>query len=226
VASWSRGAWLAAAAAAGVMVAAGAVGLLRPPVRGRAAALAWLTLVLVLALPATGLSARLPSSIAGRLGSIADTFAIWGVGDAEVDDASFATIERVAHWEAAAAMWAEEPWLGQGPGHYEAAYSAHRLPRWSEPLGHAHNYYLHMLAEAGIVGLAGYLLFFGAALVLAIRRAVRPRSPTEGALALGLLGVLAAVAVHSLVDNVFVHETTIYLGLVLGATVAAGESLS
>jgi O-antigen ligase len=146
------------------------------------------------------------------------------VADAEVDDASFATIERVAHWEAAAAMWSDEPWLGQGPGQYEIAYTRFRLPLWSEPLGHAHNYYLHLLAEAGIVGLAGYLVFFGACAVLALRRAIMPRSAMEGALALGLVGVLTGIAVHSVVDNVYVHETTVYLGLLLGATVAAGDA--
>ncbi|MFN2114441.1 MAG: O-antigen ligase family protein, partial [Anaerolineae bacterium] len=223
LASWSRGAWLAAGVAALVMAGAVAAGMVRPGVRGRAGAVALVLLALALAVPLSGLTADLPASVAARLGSIVDTFAVWGVADAEVDDSSFATIERVAHWEAAAAMWADSPWLGQGPGQYEIVYDRYRLPLWAEPLGHAHNYYLHLLAETGLVGLAGYLAFFGSALLLAVRRAVRPATPLEGALALGVLGVLAATAAHSLVDNVYVHETTVHLGLALGAMVAAGS---
>ncbi len=194
---------------------------LRPPLAARRLTLAWAGTVAVLVLLLAGATDRLPGAVTGRVASIGESFMVWDVADAEVTDANFATVERVAHWEAAAAMWSDRPWLGQGPGHYELVYDRYRLPRWSAPLGHAHNYYLHLLAEDGLVGLAGYLLFFGACLVFAVRAAWRPHTPLEGALGLGLTGVLGAIAVHNLVDNVFVHETTVHLGLLLGLTVAA-----
>jgi O-antigen ligase len=221
--SWSRGAWLAAAVAAAAMGLVWLAAVLRPPVPGRAVAGLWAALTIGLALLAVGAIGRVPPGIQGRLGSIAGTFAAWGVADAEVDNDNFATIERVAHWEAAAAMWAERPWLGQGPGQYAGLYPRYRLPSWPDPLGHAHNYYLHTLAEAGILGLMGFLVLFGAALRLALVAALCPRTAIEHGLGLGLTGVLAALAMHSLVDNLFVHEMTVTLGLLLGLTAAAGE---
>jgi hypothetical protein len=47
LASWSRGAWIAAASAAAAMFVIGLIGVMRPPVRGRAAALLWLGLAAV-----------------------------------------------------------------------------------------------------------------------------------------------------------------------------------
>jgi putative inorganic carbon (hco3(-)) transporter len=224
VLSWSRGAWLAAAVGAAAMGLTWLVGSVWPRVRQRNLALLAVVVVGLVVVSAGGGAARVPAAVAGRLGSVADTFTVWGVRDAEVDDASFATIERVAHWEAAVAMWRDRPWLGQGPGHYALAYARYRLPRWSEPLGHAHNTYLQMLAEAGLVGLAGYLLFFVACARVALGGALRPRSPLHGALGLGLVGVLAALAFHGLVDFLYVHETTVHLGLLLGLTVGAGRA--
>jgi len=224
VASWSRGAWLGALAAAVAMGVMWGLGQLRPPVRFRTAGVAWLVLVGALAVLTVGPAARLPAGVAARVGSIGETFAVWGVADAEVDDANFATIERVAHWEAAVAMWAEHPWLGQGPGQYEVTYDRFRLPRWADALGHAHNYYLHVLAEGGLIGLLSYLWFLAAAVLLALRAALRPVSSLHGALGLGLIGVLAALACHSMVDNLFVHEMAVHLGLLLGLTVVAGRS--
>jgi putative inorganic carbon (HCO3(-)) transporter len=222
--SWSRGGWLAAVVGAGVMGLVWLVAVLRDHrLRSRALALLWFALVAAGLLLVAG-AVQVPQGIADRLASIGETFAVWDVGDAEVNDANFATIERVAHWEAAAAMWSERPWLGQGPGHYPIAYAAFQAPRWSDPLGHAHNIYLNFLAEAGLVGLAGYLLFFGAAFLCALRAALRPRTALEAALGLGLAGVLGALAFHSLLDNLYVHDLTVQLGLLLGLTVAAGQT--
>lgn len=225
VLSWSRGGWLAAAAAALAMGLAWLAGALlrRRPSRA-ALALVWLGLLLGLGLLALGADRRLPPGIAARLGSIGTTLVIWDVADAEVTDANFATVERVAHWQAAAAMWAERPWLGQGPGHYEPAYPRFRLPRWADPLGHAHNIYLHILAETGLAGLVAYLAFFATLLALAARAAFRPGSSLQGALGLGLLGVLTALAVHSFFDHLYVHELTVQLGLLAGLTAAAATA--
>ena len=55
-------------------------------------------------------------------------------------------------------MAEKRPWLGVGLGGYEIAYSEYRLANWPESLGHAHNFYLNMLAETGIFGLAAYLV--------------------------------------------------------------------
>lgn len=234
VLSWSRGAWLAALAGAAAMGLAWLGERARGPADGRVLAGLWLGATGLLLALLLGATPALPTGVASRLASIAETGAGGGIGagagggglrlpdvrDAEVTDASFATVERLAHWQAAGRMWEERPWLGQGPGHWELVYDAHRLGRWGEALGHAHNYYLHAAAESGLLGLAAFLGFAGAALALALRGALAPRGILEAALALGLVGALAATATHSLFDNLFVHEIPIHVGLWMGLVVA------
>jgi O-antigen ligase len=121
----------------------------------------------------------------------------------------------MAHWQAALGMWTDHPWLGVGAGNYEAAYASYALPRWPAALGHAHNYYLNIAAEAGVLGLAVYLLLWLAALVGAWR-AVRRYSGWSLAASLGILGVVIHLSVHNLFDNLFVHSMYLQLGVLLG----------
>ena len=55
-------------------------------------------------------------------------------------------------------MAGDRPWLGVGFGNYGAAYEEYALINWPDPLGHAHNYYLNLVAEIGFIGLGAYLL--------------------------------------------------------------------
>ncbi|HRJ45394.1 MAG TPA: O-antigen ligase family protein, partial [Caldilineaceae bacterium] len=77
-----------------------------------------------------------------------------------VTDENFSVIERLAHWLAAVRMWEMAPWLGVGPGNYATLYPDVRLPLWEDALGHAHNIYLNVLAETGLIGLTAYLLMW------------------------------------------------------------------
>jgi O-antigen ligase len=224
IASWSRGGWLAAAAGAAAMALlwlASAIHDRRS--RARGLWLAWAAGILLFLALLGGAVERLPAGLTHRLASVGQTERIWGLADAEVNDANFSTIERVAHWEAALGMWSERPWLGQGPGHYELSYARFQLPRWSAALGHAHNIYLNFLAETGLVGLAAFLGFWLSLLIFAAGLFLAPRSPLQGALGLGLFGILVATSVHGLLDNLFVHEMTLHLGLVAGLAAAAGR---
>ena len=51
------------------------------------------------------------------------------------------------------------------------------MPGWADPLGHAHNYYLNVAAETGLLGLAAYCLMVLSWLVLPFRLARRARAP-------------------------------------------------
>jgi O-antigen ligase len=137
------------------------------------------------------------------------------VRNVEVTDANFAVVERAAHWYAAWRMFSDHPWTGVGLGNYATAYERYALPRWPDPLGHAHNYYLNIAAEAGLPGLAAYLLWMAAGLWV-IARAVRGSQGLEQGLALGALGLWVHLAVHSVFDNLYVHGMAIHVGLLLG----------
>lgn len=208
--SWSRGAWLAFAAAAAVVVLAHA---------RKAAPLAFvLAAGIAAALALGGADDLLPASLIGRLADLREYVGLVDVARTEVTDANFAVIERLAHWQAALGMWTDHPWLGVGAGNYAAAYAGYNLPRWYEALGHAHNVYLNFAAEAGLLGLAAYLWLWTASLWQALRAAAAGDRFTA-AVGAGVLGALTHATVHNLFDNLWVQHIYLNLALLLGLLV-------
>ena len=116
-------------------------------------------------------------------------------------------------------MWASAPWLGVGPANFNTIYPLVRLARWDSALGHAHNIYLNVLAETGLIGLMAYtgLLVTALAFVWRRFRGVSGRQDTDArwlaALTIGVLGVLGHLVTHNLVDNIHVQGMVLQLGL-------------
>ncbi len=79
--------------------------------------------------------------------------------------ADYSTAERLAHWIAGARMFLTHPLLGVGIGNYPEAYPRYFITIFANPLGHAHNYYINIAAEAGIFGVLGLILFLVASFV-------------------------------------------------------------
>lgn len=71
--------------------------------------------------------------------------------------------ERILIWQSAWNMFKDHPVLGVGLGQYTENYQQKYIsPYAKEPnLTHAHNNFMQMLAENGIVGFAGFLIMFG-----------------------------------------------------------------
>jgi O-antigen ligase len=86
---------------------------------------------------------------------------------------------------------------------------------WPFALGHAHNYYLNIFAETGIVGLVGYLSAWIMILVLTLRALNRTTGWRRG-VALGLLGVWTHLLVHSVFDKLYVNNLFLHVGAMLG----------
>ena len=205
VMSWSRGALLGLVAGAGIVFLS----------LGRRAWAALAAAALVLALLGPGSIEALPGDLVGR---VTETFAYVALPDLtalEIDDANFSVVERAAHWLAAWRMFSRAPWLGVGTGQYATVYPSVALPRWQDPLGHAHNYYLNVLAEGGLLGLGAYLLMLWVAL-RAAWRAVGECTGWRRGLALGALGMLGYIAAHSAFDNLYVHEMYLLVATILG----------
>jgi O-antigen ligase len=207
--SWSRGAWLGLAASIGVMIVAVAAR------SGRAAMLGVLSILVLAYLMAAGGFSLLPPSIVQRFSDFAPYLGVVDVRGVEVTDANFAVLERMAHWQSAIGMWVDNPWLGVGIGNYEVLYPDYALPLWPNALGHAHNYYLNIGAEAGLVGLISYLILWGVAL-LHSWRATRRRSNLAWGVALGVLGVIVHLSVHNFFDNLYVHGMYLLAATMLG----------
>lgn len=205
--SWSRGAWLGFGVAALVMVWFAPQkrwhGTLAVLGGGLAGGLLWLM----------GL---MPAAITERILSFSEDFT--GFGDMRgvvISNDNFAVVERLAHWQAAFDMAATRPLLGVGFGNYETAYPDFALVNWEFALGHAHNYYINLLAETGVLGLLAYLLLW-----LAIFgwtwQTLRRTAGLERGITLGLMGVWVHLSVHSLVDKLYVNNLFLHIGIMLG----------
>jgi O-antigen ligase len=204
--SWSRGAWLGFAAAFILMNLAYS--------RRGAALFALLCLLVASALLLASIQA-LPQSIIQRFTDFLPYLSISDVRGIKVSPANYAVLERMAHWQAAWGMFNDRPWLGVGIGNYEPVYPAYSLQGWPEPLGHAHNYYLNIAAEAGLIGLAAYLVLWGAAFWQAWQ-VIRTAHGYWRGVAVGILGVLTHLSVHNLFDNLHVHNMYLHVAILLG----------
>jgi O-antigen ligase len=150
-----------------------------------------------------------------------------GIGGVDVvnptpDDWSVA--ERLAHMEAGINMWLGHPIFGVGIGNYPAQYPNYQVaPVWGPPLGHAHNYYINIAAEAGIFGFVAFIALLVSAMRICLR-AVRIAPDNLGrAVGLGVLGVIVAFAVHEFFDDLFVHGMEAQLGLVMALATRASH---
>ena len=131
------------------------------------------------------------------------------------------TNDRRVMWQAALGMIRDRPLLGHGVNTFMANYLAYwvggeRMPRY------AHNCYLQVAAETGLIGLATFLALLGLSFKQ-MMRGVRVRTD-EGLLLCGLLAGLAAFALHAGVDTNFYALRQAALFWVL-AGLAVGLSL-
>lgn len=204
--SWSRGAWLGFGAAVAVM----AVALPRKVHWG--VLLAVLLVAGGLGLYATGL---LPSSIVTRLTDFVQDVRFEDVRGVGINDANFAVVERLAHWQAALEMLRYDLWTGVGLGCYEPAYVDFALINWPIALGHAHNTYLNTAAETGLIGLIAYLFLWGTIFWQTWRVARRATGLLRG-LSIGLLGAWTHLSVHHFLDNLYVNNVHLHIGVLLG----------
>jgi putative inorganic carbon (hco3(-)) transporter len=205
--SWSRGAWLGFGVSMIVV-------LFALPRRFWQSVLGVLLMMSVLgAAWSTGI---LPSSIVDRVSSATqELFVLTDVRAVDITPENYAIVERLAHWQAAINMTEQHPWLGVGLGNYEATYNRYRLLNWEESLGHAHNYYLNVLGETGIIGLAAYLAVFVRITWLTWQTRAHPDTLSR-CVVVGLLGSWSYLLVHSLTDNLYVNNVFIHLGVMLG----------
>ena len=110
---------------------------------------------------------------------------------------------------------------------------ARRIPTISSACGvmrsgHAHNYYINILAELGLVGGCTLLLLLG----LTFRQLGGALVGSEGrrhsfwrAVLAGVFGGLVVFCVHNMFDSLFVHSVNIQVGVLLGLGLLAADRL-
>ncbi|MEW1987586.1 O-antigen ligase family protein [Brevibacterium casei] len=114
----------------------------------------------------------------------------------------------------------ERPLLGQGPGNFTLeSITADRVGTAVEA-AHAHNLFLQVASEAGIVA-AFALLAFGVGLAWRAWRMRAAVSQSDAVLGLGLICAIVAIAVQGMVDYTLGNPILYYLvWIVLGALMA------
>jgi O-antigen ligase len=117
----------------------------------------------------------------------------------EIDD--FTAVSRLAIWSGAFTVFARSPLLGTGFGNLRGLMGGLlNLPDgWT---GDAHNLYLELLAETGLIG----FVVFSLLIVLALRTALRQLRKTENH-----FNRMIAIAVFTAICGVLVHGTVDYL---------------
>jgi putative inorganic carbon (HCO3(-)) transporter len=217
--SQSRGAWLGGAMAGLCLLLAWSRATRRLLVPLGLGAV----IVLILAL-----SGVLPASMLDRLSQAIDYFGVFDVRTVDLTSDNWSVVERMAHWQAGWYMFLDHPWFGVGAGNYADAYPAYYVGPWREALGHAHNYYLNMLAELGIVGGGILLLLLGIVFVRLggplVRTEQRSTAFARAVLA-GVFGGLIVFCMHNLFDNLFVHSVNLQVGVLIGLGLLATDHL-
>jgi O-antigen ligase len=154
-------------------------------------------------------------SVAGVIIIVAAIGQPWARSGRDVTSATWAEQEREAHWSAALAMIQADPIQGSGAGGFsrhfrDATTNWHfRIPR-----GHAHNAYLQVASEAGVLALVAYAAFLGAIVASLWRRIGIDSCDWLG---WGVLAVTAALMAHQVFD--YLHVLS--LGLLFGGLWAA-----
>jgi O-antigen ligase len=139
---------------------------------------------------------------------------------------------RVALWLTAVAMFRDAPILGHGPrtfgllhGRYAATIELPPgLPVDTRIVPWAHNLYLEMLAEQGLVGLVTLVALLTAAVMIAWRT-FRTSATEARSLAAGALAALLGIAGAGLVELSFVRQWVVVTAFTLFGVVARLSSL-
>ena len=207
--SWSRGAWLGAAASTATVLALSSIW-------GLGILLA-LAVLFIISWPA------LPASFTGRIGDVMGYFGVWNARGVPVNDENFAVLERVAHWQAAWEMFADHFWLGVGVGNWDVVYPDYAIGIWEASLGHAHNVLFHYAAVAGIFGAVSYLWLWLGSLWRAFRAGIRTKG-VERAIAVGITGMLIHLSIHNQFDNLWVQGMPLLIALALALLPLANPS--
>lgn len=130
-----------------------------------------------------------------RLMSIVNPYHAWNV-------------ERLNVWLATFAIIKDHPFFGVGLNNFQFYYLDYKPVAGAEIFRHAHNTFLNIAVEMGVLGLVLFLLFLG----IVLRKIFQPGVPDEEArigrsLAIGLISLL----VFGMVEYIFNNEAQIVM---------------
>jgi len=133
-----------------------------------------------------------------------------------------AVLDRLEIWRTAIDVWTGHPFTGVGLANFRD-HAMQRDIKLEVPLGyesfHAHNTYIEVLVDTGLLGLACYLFFLIGCFVCLTRRwrvLRHDRGSCAATLTLGGFGALTACMVFAFVDMLLLENLQMHLMLMLG----------
>jgi O-antigen ligase len=142
-------------------------------------------------------SARVKVALVGAVLLIGAYFVFWPLIEARIEGSG--TSGRDVIWEIYEAAIEKNPWFGRGIG--SGTLLLPNTEGYNKAISAAHNEYLRMTMDAGVVGLVVYI----AALILWMRSELRFMRRNE---AVVFVGFMVAFAVYSLTDNTISAQAT------------------
>lgn len=209
VTSLSRGAWVGLAVGVLVMVMS-----LGKRAVGAISAILASTVILLILFSANAL----PSVVSDRFSLLISQIDVFDPRGVVPTPEDYAVVERMVHWQVAGNMFLSNPVTGVGIGNFNVLFTKFGVQGWPYSRGHAHNYYLHLLAEVGLVGFTGYMILLSTAFATAYRalRRIRARHDVYGEIVVvGALGILATFSMHNFFENLHALNMGIHWGAAL-----------
>ncbi|HEY0072300.1 MAG TPA: O-antigen ligase family protein [Chloroflexia bacterium] len=206
----SRGAWIGLVL--GVLAMMLALGRRAAPAISVMFASVALTVILAVA-------GALPQALSERFEQLVTQIAIFDPRGVTPNADNYALVERMVHWHVAGNMFLSSPWVGAGIGNFNAVFHKFGVQGWPYSRGHAHNYYLHILGETGIIGFTFYMVMIITVIVVGVRAVRRCREagdPFGEAVSIGALGVVVTMAGHNFFENLH----ALNMGIQWGAAMA------
>jgi O-antigen ligase len=116
---------------------------------------------------------------------------------------SFTSIsDRMTMWQNSWKVYMRHPVIGNGINTFYRHYMEVREDEYKHKKGsYAHNCYLQMAAETGVIGLGAFLFAIAVFLVTSVRKIVRMKHNVYGPISVGLLAGIIAFLIHSFFDT-------------------------
>lgn len=133
---------------------------------------------------------------------------------------------RWSIWRDTLALIREYPLVGRGVGTFPISYTSVQSGHLSKVVNHAHNDYLEISSDLGILAA---LLLFGSVFALTVRLGRDCSATKRGstrAIGLGCVGALVAILLHSLADfNLYIPANALVFAVVSGLAYSTLQSL-
>lgn len=115
---------------------------------------------------------------------------------------------RIDTWKGAVRIIKENPVLGLGRGKSNFGETARKFDDLKIPYDHAHNTYLQIAVELGLVGLAAFLWLFGSVFYHGFKCYIAlPRNDEKTILIFGILCGVGALFAHGFIAHFYKHES-------------------